>query len=264
MLTTVTAVLFLIVFLADLFGWHTNPYLGILFFLIMPTFFVFGLLLIPLGAWIDRRRRRKGKAPLEVRWPSVDFNDPQQRAFAGIVLLGTCANVIIISLATYRGVQYMDSVQFCGQVCHEVMKPEFAAYQDSPHSRVACVECHIGPGASWFARSKVSGTRQVFAVMLNTFPRPIPSPVQNLRPAREVCEQCHWPRRVPRGQARAHLRVRRRRGQHGERDDAAGARGRRERPAGRGAGDSLAHEPRQPDRVHHHRRQARGDSLACG
>ena len=192
-LTTVTAVLFLIVFLADLFGWHTNPYLGILFFLIMPAFFVFGLLLIPLGAWIDRRRRRKGKAPLEVRWPSVDFNDPQQRAFAGLVLLGTCANVIIISLATYRGVQYMDSVQFCGQVCHEVMKPEFAAYQDSPHSRVACVECHIGPGASWFARSKVSGTRQVFAVMFNTFPRPIPSPVQNLRPAREVCEQCHWP-----------------------------------------------------------------------
>ena len=192
-LTTVTSVLFLIVFLADLFGWHTNPYLGILFFLIMPAFFVFGLLLIPLGAWLDRRRRRKGKAPLDVRWPSIDFNDPQQRSFAGLVLLGTCANAIIVSLATYRGVQYMDSVQFCGQVCHEVMKPEFTAYQDSPHSRVACVECHIGPGASWFARSKVSGTRQVFAVMFNTFPRPIPSPVQNLRPAREVCEQCHWP-----------------------------------------------------------------------
>jgi hypothetical protein len=33
----------------------------------------------------------------------------------------------------------------------------------------------------------------VFAVLLNTHERPIPSPVQNLRPARETCEQCHWP-----------------------------------------------------------------------
>jgi len=73
------------------------------------------------------------------------------------------------------------------------MKPEFVAYQDGPHSRVTCVQCHIGPGASWFARSKVSGTRQVFAVTLKTYSRPIPSPVQNLRPARDTCEQCHWP-----------------------------------------------------------------------
>jgi hypothetical protein len=87
----------------------------------------------------------------------------------------------------------MDSPQFCGQVCHTVMKPEFTAYQDGPHSRVACVQCHIGPGASWFARSKVSGLRQVFAVSFHTYSRPIPSPVQQLRPAREVCEQCHWP-----------------------------------------------------------------------
>ncbi len=192
-LATVAALLFLTVFLADLFGLHTNPYLGILFFLILPAIFVFGLLLIPIGAWIDRRRARMGKKRLETRWPVIDLNNPQQRAFVGLVVLGTGANIVIISLATYRGVQYMDSVQFCGQVCHEVMKPEFAAYQDSPHSRVACVQCHIGPGASWFARSKISGTRQVFAVMFNTYSRPIPSPVQNLRPARDTCEQCHWP-----------------------------------------------------------------------
>jgi len=105
----------------------------------------------------------------------------------------TMANVIIVSLAAYRGVEYMDSVQFCGQVCHEVMRPEFQAYQDGPHSRVSCVQCHIGPGASWFARSKISGLRQVIAVAGGTYSRPIPSPVQDLRPAREVCEQCHWP-----------------------------------------------------------------------
>jgi hypothetical protein len=73
------------------------------------------------------------------------------------------------------------------------MEPEWAAYEDGPHSRVACVQCHIGPGAPWFVRSKMSGTRQVFAVMLDTHSRPISSPVHNLRPARDTCEQCHWP-----------------------------------------------------------------------
>jgi hypothetical protein len=60
---------------------------------------------------------------------------------------------------------------------------------------VGCVQCHIGPGAGWFVQSKLSGVRQVFAVALGTYSRPIPSPVHHLRPARETCEQCHWPQR---------------------------------------------------------------------
>jgi len=98
-----------------------------------------------------------------------------------------------VSLAAYTGIEYMDSTKFCGQVCHTVMQPEFSAFQDGPHSRVGCVQCHIGPGAPWFVRAKISGLRQVIAVNLNTYSRPIESPVRNLRPARETCEQCHWP-----------------------------------------------------------------------
>jgi uncharacterized RDD family membrane protein YckC len=192
-LTTVSAVLFLIVFLANLFGLHTNPYLGILFFLVLPGVFLFGLVLIPFGAWMERRRRAAGKPAAELHWPRIDLNDPAARRTAVMIFALTMVNLIIVSLAAYRGVEYMDSVQFCGQVCHSVMKPEFVAYQDGPHSRVTCVQCHIGPGASWFARSKLSGTRQVFAVTFKTYSRPIPSPVQNLRPARDTCEQCHWP-----------------------------------------------------------------------
>jgi hypothetical protein len=191
-LATVSAVVFLVVFLADLFGLHTNPYLGILFFLILPAIFVFGLLLIPLGAGQIRRRQAKGLAPAEVRWPRIDLNDPRQWRVAGAIAALTLVNVVIVSLATYRGVEYMDSVQFCGQVCHGVMKPEFTAYQNHPHSRVACVQCHIGPGASSFAKAKISGVRQVLAVTFHTYSRPIPAPVDTLRPAREVCEQCHW------------------------------------------------------------------------
>ncbi len=190
-LTTFSALLFLVVFLADLFGMHTNPYIGIVFFLVLPGFFLLGLALIPLGVWLERRRRKDGAA--EARWPRFDLNDPALRNATLIVIGLTLANVVIVSLAAYRGIEYMDSVAFCGRVCHRVMQPEYAAYQDGAHSRVPCVECHIGSGASWFAKSKLSGTRQVFAVTFNTYARPIPSPVQNLRPARDTCEQCHWP-----------------------------------------------------------------------
>ena len=131
-------------FLADLFGLHTNPYIGIVFFLVLPALFVFGLVLIPLGAWVERRRRAAGKAPSAIHWPLVDLNDPRQRMTAVIVFLLTIANVVIVSLAAYRGVEYMDSVAFCGGVCHTPMKPEFVAHDDQPHARVACVECHVG------------------------------------------------------------------------------------------------------------------------
>src|SRR5262249_31597169 len=153
----------------------------------------FGLALVPLGIWLERRRLRQGRAPSTPRWPRLDLNDPVQRRATVFIFALTLANIVIVSLAAYRGIEYMDSVKFCGQVCHKVMQPEFVAYQDGPHSRVTCVRCHIGSGASWFARSKVSGTRQVFAVTLNTYSKPIPSPVHNLRPARDTCEQCHWP-----------------------------------------------------------------------
>ncbi len=104
-------------------------------------------------------------------------------------------NIVIASQLSYGAVSYMDTVTFCGQTCHTVMQPEYTAYQNSPHSNVECVKCHIGPGAGWFVKSKLSGIGQVFAVTFNTYPRPIPTPVHNLRPARETCEACHWPQK---------------------------------------------------------------------
>jgi NapC/NirT cytochrome c family, N-terminal region len=194
-LTTISAAVFLVVFLADLFGLHTNPYIGILFFIVLPAIFLLGLVLIPLGAWVERRRRRAGHRPSEVRWPVWDLNNPSQRVAAVIVFALTIANVVIVSLAAYRGVEYMDSPEFCGQVCHQPMQPEWAAHAQGPHAQVACVECHVGPGATSFARSKLAGTRRVVAVVLNDYPRPIPPAVEEMRPARETCETCHWPAR---------------------------------------------------------------------
>lgn len=190
-LTTISAVVFIVVLLADLFGLHTNPYLGILFFLVLPTLFVVGLLLIPLGAWIERRRRAAGKPPTSLEWPRLDLNDPTQRNTAVIVFALTIANVVIVSLGAYRGVEYMDSVGFCGSVCHTPMQPEAAAHRLGTHARVACVSCHIGPGARGFVKAKLAGTRQLVEVSANSYPRPIIADPDDLVASHVTCENCH-------------------------------------------------------------------------
>ena len=171
-----------------------HPYAGILFYMVLPGIFVLGLVLMPVGLLLRRRAlRRAGQLPGE--YPKIDFRHPVLRRAATLVAVATGLNFLILGTASYLGVEYMDSTQFCGQTCHTVMEPEYAAYRDSPHSRVDCVECHIGTGAPWFVRAKISGVRQVFAVSLKTYSTPIPSPVKHLRPARETCERCHWPQR---------------------------------------------------------------------
>jgi hypothetical protein len=191
-LATASALVFAFLFAIDLVGLHATPYVGILAYLIVPAFFLLGLLLIPAGIWMDRRRRRAG-GPEEPTLPVVDMNRPRTRGMVVIFLALTAANIVILAAATYKGVEVMDSTRFCGQTCHTVMEPEFTAHERSPHARVACVDCHIGPGGSWFVKSKLSGTWQVISVAFHLYPRPIPTPAHNLRPARETCEQCHWP-----------------------------------------------------------------------
>lgn len=171
-----------------------QPYAGIILFLILPGIFVLGLALMPIGA-LWRRRRLRAKGELPESFPAFDFRQPMLQRGAILVAGATLLNVAILSTASYKGVEHMDSAQFCGTACHTVMEPEYTTYVDSPHSRVACAECHIGSGASWFVRSKLSGTRQVLAVAMNSYSRPITSPVKHLRPARETCEQCHWPQK---------------------------------------------------------------------
>jgi nitrate/TMAO reductase-like tetraheme cytochrome c subunit len=204
-ITTASGVTMTGYWLVELFGRaNDNPYLGIIFFLILPALFVAGLLLIPVGMLLRRRNLQKaGLIPAE--YPKVDLNDRIFRHGLDIVFVATIVNLLIVSVASYRGAAYMDSPQFCGQSCH-VMHPEYAAYQVSAHSHVACVDCHIGSGAESYFAAKVNGTKQLVEVTLHPiaglapgiipdYPRPIPSPVMNLRPAREICEGCHTPAR---------------------------------------------------------------------
>lgn len=192
-LTTSAAIcIVLLTFVGATQGFHGKPYIGILLFGILPALFVLGLLLVPVGMWRYRHRIHTEAAPAD-ELDSLNPNSPVVQRSIIIFILLTIVNLTIMGGVSYGAFQWMESVNFCGQACHTVMSPEYTAYENSTHSRVACVDCHIGPGASWFVKSKLDGTRQLFAVAFNTYSRPIPSPVHTLRPARETCEHCHWP-----------------------------------------------------------------------
>jgi hypothetical protein len=193
-IVTTATVFWLFLLPVTLHGETTSPYIGILVFLGLPAPFFAGLIMIPLGIWLERRREgRAGLYPAD--FPKLSWANFELRKLTYFFGATTVLNLAIASQLTYSAINYMDGVTFCGQTCHTVMQPEYTAYQNSPHSRVECVKCHIGPGAGWFVKSKLSGVGQVIAVTLHTYPTPIPTPVHNLRPARETCEQCHWPQK---------------------------------------------------------------------
>jgi len=179
----------------DFFRSFTNPYLGILTYIVAPVFLIAGLCMIAFGALWERHRRRK-RAPGDIpAFPRIDLNVPrQQHAFIAVAVV-TVVFLLLSAVGSYRTYQFTESVTFCGKTCHSIMTPEYTAYQQSPHARVECVQCHIGPGASWFVKSKLSGAYQVYATLMDKYPRPIPTPIENLRPARETCERCHWPQK---------------------------------------------------------------------
>jgi hypothetical protein len=185
--------LILFLMLLESMSGSPKPYMGIIAFVILPAILVVGLIIASIGIWREHRRARTGKL-IEHHLPQIDFNNPRHRTAFGFVAVGTVLLLVFSAFGSFKAYEHTDSDQFCGESCHTVMEPEYTAYQYSPHARVGCVKCHIGPGAGWFVRSKLSGTYQLYAVTFNKFPRPIPTPIENLRPAQETCEQCHWPK----------------------------------------------------------------------
>jgi hypothetical protein len=174
-----------------------SPYIGLFAYLVAPGFMTLGFGLIVLG-FIQARQRIKrlhGELGRVEYYPRIDLNLESHRRVLMIIAACVLATVPFIGFMSYQGYEYTDSNQFCGQVCHTVMQPEYTAHEAAAHARVECASCHIGRGASWYVKSKISGLRQVWAVATNSFDRPIPPAIRELRPARETCEQCHWPQR---------------------------------------------------------------------
>ncbi|MBF0236936.1 MAG: NapC/NirT family cytochrome c [SAR324 cluster bacterium] len=177
-------------FFAGVFSKDSSSYVGI-GYAVLFGFTIVGIVLFVVGHIRGKQRQNRG----EVSSFSEHFllTHPLMTLFIGSVI--TVSITLLLGIASYKGYHVTESVEFCGQTCHSVMKPEWTTYHESSHARVKCVECHIGGGADWYVKSKLSGLRQVFAVMANSYSRPIPTPIHDLRPARETCETCHWPKK---------------------------------------------------------------------
>jgi nitrate/TMAO reductase-like tetraheme cytochrome c subunit len=184
---------FFLLFLLDSLSHFSNPYIGLLTYLVAPSFLFLGVVLSAGSVLWQRWRARKLNRAVPAF--QIDLGRPRDRRTLGIFLGASTVFLFASAVLSYHTYHYTESVQFCGQACHTVMKPELVTYSHGPHARVACVECHIGPGAAWFVKAKISGTYQVYAVAFDKYPRPVPTPIKNLRPAQETCEQCHWPKK---------------------------------------------------------------------
>jgi nitrate/TMAO reductase-like tetraheme cytochrome c subunit len=192
-LAVATFVIIALLVLVDAFVHPGTMYLGILTYMILPGFLVLGLVMIALGGFLERRRREQGRGASLPPVLNLDLRDPKHRRAVFVFVTGTAIFLVASSLGTYQAYHISESTKFCGTLCHKVMEPEHTAYLRSAHARVGCVACHIGPGAGWFVKSKMSGAYQVYSTAFNKYSRPIETPIKNLRPARETCLQCHWP-----------------------------------------------------------------------
>lgn len=194
-LTTASFVTFVIFLAAEFAGLVTNAYAGLVTFLVLPVLFVVGLILVPIG-W-HKRRKETGKTTRELIDERFEAGETARGFFGSRVFLViaslTVVNILFLGIVSSRMLAFMDESHFCGTACHEVMNPEWVTYQESPHARVKCVECHVGEGFGALIDSKINGVYQILSVTFDLLERPIPTPVKNLRPSRETCEKCHWP-----------------------------------------------------------------------
>ncbi len=185
-------IVIILLFLFTLFSSENNPYMGLFTFIVSPAFMVLGLLMIPVGI-LNKRKKMKGQLPESQKWPILDMNNKINRTAVVRISVITLVLLVATAMGSYQAFHYTESVKFCGTLCHRVMEPEYTAYQNSAHANVKCVECHVGEGADWYVKSKLSGLYQVYSVIFKKYSRPIETPLHNLRPASETCERCHWP-----------------------------------------------------------------------
>lgn len=190
LLTTICTCLIIVGFFIDLLDIINNPFLGVLTYMILPFGMIAGLLIIPLAVYLRNRKLSDTDREEEA---SLNLKEPKHRRLVNVFVILSIVNVAVLIIAGYEGYRFTDSNYFCAVLCHSVMEPEHASYLRSPHSRVSCVECHIGRGAEWFVQSKLSGIPMILATLSNNYSKPIQTPITDLRPAQATCEKCHWP-----------------------------------------------------------------------
>ena len=184
-------IVFLLV--VEAFSKRAHPYADLVIWVILPALVLVGVVLFIFGIRRERRKERESAAA-ERRFPTFDFNDPKHRTTAVVLVTGFLFLSLLYAFAGFKAYEFTESKTFCGTMCHQVMGPEFRSHSFHAHAEIACADCHVGPGAKYFLLYKLKGTRQLIDVIFDRYPRPIPTPVADLRPSQEVCENCHGPK----------------------------------------------------------------------
>lgn len=192
LLAGISLMIIIFAFIASVLFGMGGSYIGLFIYIILPVFLVIGLILVPVGMRRKARRIKRGTEEAS-NWIKLDLHNPKHYNAMAVFVVFTLLFLVLTGIGSFEAFHYTESNEFCGTLCHSVMEPEYVAYQESAHSRVTCVECHVGEGAGWYVKSKLSGLYQVYSVLFNKYPTPIETPIHNLRPARETCEECHWP-----------------------------------------------------------------------
>lgn len=190
-LSALTALAGVILMIVEVSTQHTGLELGVAVYLLWPGAMMGCVGLIGLGlVWGWWKLRRQGIKP---QLPAIDLQD--RRIFKRLIFIGfgLVCSAVFACFFSYRMYHFTESAEFCGLACHKVMQAEYKAYRNSPHSNIECAACHIGPGAEWYVKTKVSGLKQLYGVLSGKFQPPIEAPVESLRPARETCNTCHRP-----------------------------------------------------------------------
>ncbi|MEI7779296.1 MAG: NapC/NirT family cytochrome c [Actinomycetes bacterium] len=136
----------------------------------------------------------KQKHPLLWRTAKVyhALHLPPVRSRIGILLIVAVVAGFgsIVTMVGLKAAGYSESASFCTK-CH-AMGPEMRAYNTSAHSELPCADCHVSPGVGGWLKAKMNGTKQLFQVITNTFPTPIPPPDHSdLPPVTATCLKCH-------------------------------------------------------------------------
>src|SRR5450759_2062281 len=95
--------------------------------------------------WRTDRRAVKRRRLRRLRWVAL---------FAFIAFL-------VFIAASFAAAAYTERSSFCETACHE-MGPYGRTWEKSAHSDVACVKCHIKPGAIELVEAKGSALREVY------------------------------------------------------------------------------------------------------
>lgn len=113
----------------------------------------------------DQNQIRSGETPqaptakgsLVARW-----RDRLRFKRWGKWIAGGAVGFVLLSVVS---VEVTSTSSFCNS-CH-IMGPYYDSWKVSAHSDVACVECHISPGAKNFVSAKLNGLGQVVDDLLN-------------------------------------------------------------------------------------------------